>query len=109
MHEVFIQLVGNAIKFRREDVQCQISISAFRKSDCWVFQVQDNGIGIDVRHMNRVFQIFQRAHNKQRYSGNGIGLAICKKIVEMHDGRIWLDSTLFEGSTFYFTLPVLTR
>lgn len=109
LHEVFIQLVGNAIKFRREDVPCQISIGAFRKGDSWVFQVQDNGIGIDVRHMNRVFQIFQRAHNKQRYSGNGIGLAICKKIVEMHDGRIWLDSTLSEGSTFYFTLPVLTR
>ncbi|MEZ5583246.1 MAG: ATP-binding protein [Candidatus Competibacteraceae bacterium] len=97
-------LIGNAIKFR-SDAPPLIRITAIPQDDEWVFAVRDNGIGIAPEFKNRIFLIFQRLHHRENYAGNGIGLAVCKKIVERHEGRIWVESELGKGSTFYFTLP----
>jgi signal transduction histidine kinase len=97
-------LVANAIKFRGSG-QPEIRIDASREGDLWHVSVRDNGIGFDMRFAERIFVIFQRLHARDRYPGTGIGLAICKKIVERHGGRIWAESAPGEGSTFHFTLP----
>ena len=104
--QLFQNLVGNAIKFRKPDEQPQIHISVTRQEDTWLFSVQDNGIGIDPQFSDRIFVIFQRLHTRDEYPGSGMGLAICKKIVECHRGQIGVDSALGEGATFYFTIPV---
>ncbi len=80
-------------------------ISASRQSDGWLFSVQDNGVGIDPQYVERIFVIFQRLNNRVNYPGTGIGLAVCKKIVERHGGKIWVQSELGKGATFYFTIP----
>lgn len=102
---LFQNLVINSIKFRRKGVSPQIIIDVKKKGQFWEFSVTDNGIGIEWQHNERIFEIFQRLHTRSEYKGSGIGLSHCKKIVELHHGKIWLESVPGTGTTFYFTLP----
>lgn len=103
--QLFQNLIGNALKFRGE-APPRVHVSAEKKESEWIFSVSDNGIGIDPQYYDRIFIVFQRLHGKEDYPGSGIGLSICKKIVERHSGRIWLKSEPGKGATFYFSLPV---
>ena len=107
--QLFQNLVGNAIKFRQMGDKPQIHIGVQRQEDQWLFSVADNGIGFDPQFAERIFVIFQRLHTRDEYPGSGMGLAICKKIIECHRGRIWVDSAPDQGTTFYFTIPVEGR
>jgi signal transduction histidine kinase len=104
---VFQNLIGNAIKFRGEQPP-QIHIGVQLDGDFWSFRVSDNGIGIDPAYADKIFVIFQRLHSKDAYPGTGIGLALCRKIIDYHRGRIWLDPDTTSGSTFCFTLPTVS-
>ncbi len=103
--QVFQNLIGNALKFHG-DTPVRIRIRAEPDHQMWRFSVQDNGIGLEPQFAERIFSIFQRLHTRDEYPGTGIGLAICKRIVERHGGKIWVESSLGDGSSFYFTLPV---
>lgn len=105
--QLFQNLIGNAIKFRREEEPPRVHVSAKHNEDEWMFSVSDNGIGMDPQYADRIFVIFQRLHKKNEYPGSGIGLAICKKIVERHGGQIRVDSEVGKGTTFNFTIPII--
>jgi PAS domain S-box-containing protein len=102
--QVMQNLLSNAIKFHGDE-RPKVHVSCKDMGREWLFSVEDNGIGVDPRHADRLFVLFQRLQSAQRYKGTGIGLAICKKIIERHGGRIWFDSQLDKGTTFYFTVP----
>ena len=103
--QLFQNLIGNAIKYRSSEAP-MVHVGASRQGDSWVFSVQDNGIGIAEQYHPRIFQLFQRLHSQKQYSGTGIGLAICQRIVERHGGRLWVESEPNRGSTFYFSIPI---
>ncbi|HIA54631.1 MAG TPA: PAS domain-containing sensor histidine kinase [Candidatus Melainabacteria bacterium] len=102
--QLFQNLIGNALKFRSEDAP-KVSVSVTSHGDMWQFVVSDNGIGFDMKYVDRIFVIFQRLHLRETYEGSGIGLAVCKKIVERHGGRLWAESVPNKGTSFYFTIP----
>ncbi|HEY3488352.1 MAG TPA: ATP-binding protein [Gammaproteobacteria bacterium] len=105
LRQLFQNLIGNAIKFRKKDTAPEITVSAQpQQGGGWRFAVQDKGIGIESQYKNKIFIIFQRLHKRDEYGGTGIGLAQCKKIVELHGGEIWVESSLGNGSIFYFTI-----
>jgi light-regulated signal transduction histidine kinase (bacteriophytochrome) len=97
-------LVGNSLKFRSNSVP-RIHVGVKDSASEWILEVRDNGIGIEPQYFERIFMVFQRLFNKGEYPGTGIGLAICKKVVERHGGRIWVESRPGDGSSFHFTLP----
>lgn len=102
--QVFQNLISNALKYHDGSHRPEITIGFTEKKDSWQFSVSDNGIGIEKEYLDKIFVIFQRLHQKEQYSGTGIGLAICKKIVEFHGGKIWAESEVGKGSTFFFTV-----
>ena len=106
--QVLQNLLSNAMKFRGE-VPPWIHISVRRDDSHWEFAVRDNGIGIEPQQIERIFEVFQRLHRQDQYPGTGIGLAICKRIVEQHGGSIWVESEPGKGATFYFALPNMNR
>jgi light-regulated signal transduction histidine kinase (bacteriophytochrome) len=108
LHQVsrlFQNLIGNAVKYRAEGRPPVVRVSAVSGGDGWTVAVADNGIGVAPEHFERIFGIFQRLHARDQYDGTGIGLAVARKIVERHRGRIWVESEVGRGTTFRFTLP----
>jgi light-regulated signal transduction histidine kinase (bacteriophytochrome) len=106
LRQLFQNLIGNALKFHG-DAAPHVEVRAKLEGTAWCFQVRDNGIGIEREYHERIFVVFQRLHARGRYPGNGMGLAIAKKIVERHGGKIWVESEPGSGSCFMFTLPAV--
>jgi light-regulated signal transduction histidine kinase (bacteriophytochrome) len=105
LQQVFQNLIGNAIKYHRPGVPPVVHATARRQDGTWLFSITDNGIGIEPQFQERIFGLFKRLHTGDEYSGTGIGLALCQRIMERNHGRIWVESEPGRGSTFYFTLP----
>ncbi len=105
IEQLFQNLIGNAIKYRRPGITPAVRITSKKLNAQWLFSISDNGIGIEAQYKERIFGLFKRLHTSDSYSGTGIGLALCRRIVERHNGRIWVESKPGEGSTFHFTLP----
>ncbi len=108
VQQVFYNLIANALKFHRNDTP-RVHVSAKENNNEWVLSVKDNGVGIDMNQANRLFQLFQRLEGRGDYPGTGIGLAMCKRIIERHGGKIWVESELGKGSTFFFSIPSQTK
>jgi light-regulated signal transduction histidine kinase (bacteriophytochrome) len=106
LQQLFQNLIGNAIKYRNQERTPLIEVTAERENGDWIFSVTDNGIGIEAEYTEGIFGLFKRLHNSNQYSGTGIGLAICHRIVDRYKGRIWVESTPGKGSAFRFALPV---
>jgi signal transduction histidine kinase len=106
LQQVFQNLIENAVKYRREGTPPRITVSAAQEGTSWKFAISDNGIGINPEYFDQIFGLFKRLHRRDRYGGSGIGLALCRRVVERHGGRLWVESTEGSGSTFYFTVPV---
>ncbi len=104
LRQVFLNIIANALKYRA-DRRPEIHISAKRMGNDWAFSIQDNGIGIAMEDAEKIFGVFQRLHTAREYEGSGIGLAVCRAIIERHGGRLWVESELGQGSTFFFSLP----
>jgi light-regulated signal transduction histidine kinase (bacteriophytochrome) len=104
LFQVFQNLISNGIKYQKPGSRPEIDIQASETPTHWQFSISDNGIGVEKQFYDKIFVVFQRLHNKNEYSGTGIGLAICKKIIESHQGQIWVESVVGQGSTFYFTI-----
>ena len=104
LEQLFQNLIGNAIRYRSEEPP-RIHVGAEKRGDQWLFSVEDNGIGIDPQYQEQIFGIFKRLHSASEYPGTGMGLAICQRIVQRAGGRMWVESELRRGSTFFFTLP----
>jgi light-regulated signal transduction histidine kinase (bacteriophytochrome) len=105
INQLLQNLIANAIKFHGDEPP-NIHISAEESKGELIIAISDKGIGIDSEHQEQIFRIFKRLHTREKYEGTGIGLAICKRIVERHNGRIWVESESGKGSTFYFTIPL---
>ena len=103
--QLFQNLIGNAIKYRKDNTSPRIDLTSKRSAESWIFSVTDDGIGIKADYRETIFGIFQRLHTNGEYSGTGMGLAICQRIVERYGGRIWVASEAGKGSTFLFTIP----
>ena len=108
LRQLFQNIIGNALKFRSE-ARPRVEVAAERDGDQWTFSIRDNGVGFDQRYAERIFGVFKRLHRNAEISGTGIGLAICQRIIDRHAGRIWAESKLGEGSSFYFTLPAVAE
>lgn len=108
IQQVFYNLLGNALKFHGHDAP-KVHVSVKEKDNEWVISVKDNGIGIDMNQVHRLFQLFQRLEGRGAYPGTGLGLAICKRIIERHGGKIWVESEVGKGSVFYFSIPKITK
>ncbi len=109
LRQLFQNLISNALKFSREEEDATIDILCEEDENGYTFCVRDNGIGIQEKHHDKIFILFQKLHNREKYKGTGIGLANCKKIVELHQGKIWVTSTFGKGSAFFFTIPYLSK
>ena len=103
--QLFQNLIANALKFRSPERAPRVAVSAESSAAGWTVRVADNGIGVDPRHADRIFKMFQRLHTREDFPGTGIGLAVCSRIVERHGGRIWVDERQGGGTVFRFTLP----
>jgi light-regulated signal transduction histidine kinase (bacteriophytochrome) len=105
---VFQNLIANSLKFHSQRVPA-VHVRAERIGSDWRFSIEDNGIGMEPRHLERIFIMFQRLNSRKKYAGTGVGLAICRRVVELHGGRIWAESGLGKGTTFYFVIPAGAR
>jgi light-regulated signal transduction histidine kinase (bacteriophytochrome) len=107
--QVLQNLMTNALKFTKPFMRPIIHVGCSQENDRWIFYVQDNGIGLNVEYADKIFQMFQRLHTQGKYEGTGVGLAIVKKIVERHGGKVWVESEEGVGSTFFFTIPKVAK